>query len=96
MRVWWICSRQLRPCAHKGLPWCRQRYCPTAQKMLYHLSNIKYLKYKAADLSPVHTASDTERHDHINFQWRAGDKSDSDRWRRNVGISSDAGQVTKS
>lgn len=34
MRVWLICSRRLRLCAHKGLPWCRQRTstsCATEQ-----------------------------------------------------------------
>lgn len=38
MRVWWICSRRLRLCAHKGLPWCRQRYAPSA-----HNNNVTCL-----------------------------------------------------
>ncbi len=50
-------------------------------------------------LNPVHTVSNTQS-DMITFifngeQVTSGNKSDSDHWWRNVGMSSDAGQGTK-
>ncbi len=54
-----------------------------------------------AQLSPFHSASDTQRQsDMITLIFNgelatSGDKSDSDHWRRNVDVSSDADQATK-
>ncbi len=64
------------------------------------MDSIKYQQIKNQQ-NPVHNASDTQRQsDMITFIFNgelatSGDKSDSDRWRMNVGISSDAGQATK-
>ncbi len=78
--------------------WCRVRRDDTKTKPIINeafVASSRDIITDYNDLSPVHTASDTERHDPIHFQWRACDKSDSDRWWRNVGVSSDAGQAAK-